>query len=61
MSVKKKRKPRASILDYHQEKIKELITKGVSYNSAYKLINYELPTEITYPTFLNYCKNRLGL
>lgn len=63
MAVAKKpmRKPRASILDMYQREIQDMLLKGCSYKSAYNIINYDLPNKISYPTFLTYCKNRLGL
>lgn len=53
-----KRKNKAA---YFHDEIKELIIKGASVRSAWKIINYDLPdyAKISYNAFLTYVKKNI--
>lgn len=50
-----------SRLGHFDNEIKELITKGASVRSAWKILNYDLPpyAKISYNAFLEYVKKNI--
>jgi len=52
-----------SRMEYFREEIEDLIEKGVSIRSAWKIINADLPeyAKVSYVTFYRYVKNNITM